>query len=105
MFTLIVQVKRPKNQALFEDHLWNIRLPLVNELPGIKGIRVHKVDKSLRGENSLWGMIELYFDDKETLETAMGSEEAKKAIVDGSRLENEAGTAMTFDYYCTSSDA
>ena|SRR2546425_7403472 len=105
MFTLIVRVTKPKDQTLFEDHLWNVHFRLVKAIPWIKRIRVHKVVKARSEESDLYGLIELYFDNGQALETAMNSEEAKKAIQDGSKLENEAGTAMTFDYYCETSDA
>ena len=104
-FTMIVQVRRPKDQTLFEDRLWNVHFRLVKAIPGIKTIRVHRVVKARSKESDLYGLIELCFDNRQALETAMDSEEATMALRDGSKLESEAGTAMTFDYYCETNDA
>lgn len=105
MFTLVIRVTNPRDKILFEDQLWRVHLPLVKSIPSVRGIRVHKVVKAPVGEPALYGLIELCFDSKEALETAMDSREAKRAILDGSRLEKEAGTAMTFDYHCETVDA
>lgn len=105
MFTVIVQVKKPKDQTLFEDYLWNVHLRLVKALPGIRAVRVHKVAKARRQESDVYGFIEMYFDNKQAFEMAMNSDEAKKANEDGPNLDQKAGTPVRFDYYCETRDA
>jgi uncharacterized protein (TIGR02118 family) len=87
VFTLIVQVRKPQDQTPFEDHLWNVHFRLLKAIRGIRRIRVHKVVKARSEDDDLYGLIELYFDNRQALETAMDSEESKRAIRDGSKLE------------------
>jgi uncharacterized protein (TIGR02118 family) len=100
MFTLVVQIRKPKDSTLFEDHFWRVHLPLAKAIPGLRKIVVHRVTEARGGDSSLYGLTELHFDNRPAFEGAMASPEAENAIRDGQKLEKEAGTTMTFDYYC-----
>jgi uncharacterized protein (TIGR02118 family) len=90
---------------MFEEHFRNVHLPLVKAIPGIKKIIVHKIVEARGADRELWGLVELCCDDRATFQRAMSSPEAKNALQDGLRLEAEAGTTMSFDYYCEATEA
>jgi uncharacterized protein (TIGR02118 family) len=100
MFTVIVQIKKPKDKATFEEHFWKVHLPIVKIIPGVRRITVHRVLEIHGGDPDLYGMVELCFDDQPSFDRAKSSPEMKTAFEDGSRLEVEAETVMSFDYYC-----
>ena len=105
MFALVVQIKKPRDLARFEDYFWRVHLPLAKTIPGLRKITIHRILEARGGDRDLYGLAELYFDDQTAFEKAMASPEAKHAIQDGSKLEKEAGTTMSFDYYCQTRDA
>jgi uncharacterized protein (TIGR02118 family) len=105
VFTLIVRITKPRDLAVFEEHFRTVHLALVRAIPGIKSIAVHKIVEARGSDRELWGLVELYCDDRATFQRAMSTPEAKEALQDGSRLEAEAGTTMNFDYYCETTEA
>lgn len=70
---LLALFRRPEDPEAFERHYWDVHIPIVRQMPGLRRIEVHRVAQAL-GDSDLYQVAELVFDDREALEAAMRSE-------------------------------
>lgn len=73
---LIALFRRPEDPDAFDRHYWDVHIPIVREMPGLRRIEVHKVVQAF-GDSDLYQIAELVFDDRASLEAAMASEAGK----------------------------
>ena len=82
MVKLVALYKKPVDVDAFEKHYKEIHAPLARKMPGLKRLEVSHMTGSPAGEPKFHMMAELYFDDKNAMMAALGSEEGKAAAKD-----------------------
>jgi uncharacterized protein (TIGR02118 family) len=78
MVKLIALYREPADKELFEQKYFDEHLPLAQKMPGLKKVEVAKL-KSLGSDSKYFLQTEMYFDDIDSLNAAMGSVEGKDA--------------------------
>jgi uncharacterized protein (TIGR02118 family) len=93
--TLLALYKRPEGGdealATFWRRYSEEHLPLIEQVPGLRGSKVWDVARRYTGEDFV-GVTEMYFDDMDALKTAMRSAEMAAA---GKVITELAGPLMT----------
>jgi len=84
---LIVLYSNIKDPEKFDEHYKNIHIPLAKKIPGVRKIVVSKVKGAAVGKANYYQVVEVYFDDIESLKKASESKEAKEAAKDGLALD------------------
>lgn len=84
---LIVLYSNIKDPEKFDDYYKNVHIPLAKKIPGVRKIAVSKVKRVAVGKANYYQVVEVYFDDMESLKKASESKEAKEASKDGLALD------------------
>lgn len=95
MVKLVAMYRMPEDTAKFDDHYDSIHTPLVKKWPGLKKLEVAKVTGAPIGEPKHYLMAEMYFEDQDALQRALGSPEGKAAARD---VMDFAGTIVQMFY-------
>jgi uncharacterized protein (TIGR02118 family) len=82
MVKLIALYKKPADVKAFEEHYFNIHLPLADKIPGLKKTEISRVTGSPAGESEYHLMAELYFENMDALKAGMSSPEGKASAKD-----------------------
>lgn len=82
MIKLIALYRRPSDPAEFDAHFSSVHLPLLREFPGLRKIEITRVSGAPIGEAKFHAMAELYFDDKDAMDAALGSKQGKAVVRD-----------------------
>jgi uncharacterized protein (TIGR02118 family) len=81
--TLLALYRRPDGGddaiAAFERRYADEHMPLVHEVPGLRGTRVSRVQRALGGETDLYLIAALDFDDVDSLKAGLRSEPMSRA--------------------------
>ncbi|PRZ44217.1 uncharacterized protein (TIGR02118 family) [Antricoccus suffuscus] len=80
--SLFVTYRVPDDAAAFDKSYFDGHVPLVNKMPGLLENRVNKVVQNIAGEQKLYVITELVFENAEAAQKALGSEEGKATSVD-----------------------
>lgn len=78
MSKLVALYKTPADTQNFEDKYFNTHLPLMQKVPGLKNTIITRFSRTLMGEG-YYSMAEMYFEDIDTLKSAMRSPEMAAA--------------------------
>lgn len=78
MFKFMMIFYKPDDMSAFENS-YNDLLALVERMPNIKRRQVINVMGSPQGQSSYYRILEVYFDDKQTMENAMLSDAGQEA--------------------------
>ena len=82
MIKLVAFYKTPEDKESFDKHYYEFHMPLVAKIPGLIKSEVSKL-KALPGTVSQYYMItEMYYDDMDSFNAAMGSPEGKASAKD-----------------------
>ncbi len=81
MVKLSILYRQPADEASFEPR-YNQSLALMEQLPGIRRRQVCHVLGSPAGKSPFYRFLELYFDDFESLDSALLSPEGRAAGAD-----------------------
>lgn len=82
MIKLIAMYKTPADKEMFDKHYFEKHMPLVAVIPGLIKSEVSKV-KALPGtETNYYLMSEMYYEDMDAFNAAMGSPEGKASARD-----------------------
>jgi uncharacterized protein (TIGR02118 family) len=93
MVKLTLLYGQPANAVSFESYYANTHLPLAAKITGVRRAEFSLVTGSLDGSTSPYYRIaELYFDDVQQMQAAMGSAEGQAAVAD---LSNFADGGVT----------
>jgi uncharacterized protein (TIGR02118 family) len=84
LIVLYSDIKDPKK---FDEYYSNVHIPLAKKIPGVRKIVVSKVKGVAVGKANYYQVVEVYFDDMESLKRAAESKEAKEATTDGLTLD------------------
>lgn len=79
MIKLVALFKRPEDTAAFDEHYEQVHAPLMQMVPGLVRMEVTQNIQAFRGEPEYYLVAEMYFQDKETFDAAMASEENRAA--------------------------
>ena len=78
MTTLLALVRRPEGEdegsAAFEAAYRETHLPLIGQVPGLRGLRVRRVRRRLMGDDDFVIATEMRFDDWDAAKAGLASE-------------------------------
>ncbi|MEP7146666.1 MAG: EthD family reductase [bacterium] len=79
MVKLIAYYKEPEDKSVFEKKYFDEHLPLAEKMPGLIKAEVSKLKGIGEGSSKFYMQTDLYFDNSESLNSAMISPEGKSA--------------------------
>lgn len=79
MIKLVALFKRPEDVEAFDQHYSEVHSPLMQKVPGLQRMEVTRSLKTFRGEPEYYLVAEMYFQDKESFDAAMASDENRAA--------------------------
>jgi uncharacterized protein (TIGR02118 family) len=79
MIKLIALYTTPPDIDAFEQHYNEIHLPLIRQVPNLRNAVAGKVWGAPRGTPAYYRMAEMWFDDRESFDKAMASDENRAA--------------------------
>lgn len=83
MVKLIALYKQPEDKEKFDEHYFNVHVPITEKIPGLKKMKVTKFSTTPMGDVSeYYLMCEMYYEDYESLKNGMRSEEGKASAKD-----------------------
>ncbi len=95
MIKLIAMYKAPSDVAAFDSHYNNVHTPLVKKIPGLRKLEVARITGAPIGEAQHYLIAEMYFDDQESMQRALSTQEGKATARD---LASFAGSIVTMFY-------
>jgi uncharacterized protein (TIGR02118 family) len=95
MVKLVVGYGQPDDPAAFDEHYVGTHIPLVNKIPNLRRFEAGKVLGAPDGSAPpFYFLAELWFDDAEQLQAAMGSPEGQAAGADVETFASGGATLM-----------
>jgi uncharacterized protein (TIGR02118 family) len=82
MTKLIALYRKPADIAAFDQHYFDVHTPLVKQYPGLRKLEITRITGAPIGETKYHLMCEMYFDNKEAMDTALASKEGKAVAKD-----------------------
>jgi uncharacterized protein (TIGR02118 family) len=95
MIKLIALYKTPSDVAAFDSHYTNVHTPLVKKIPGLRKLEVARITGAPIGEPQHHLIAEMYFDDQDSMQRALSTQEGKATARD---LASFAGSIVTMFY-------
>ena len=95
MAKIIVLFNKPTDTQEFNEWYWKEHVPLAKQMPGIKKYTVNKVVGGPRGEPAYYQVVEIEFENMETLKKALESAASKES---GRQAWKKTAGGMTFLY-------
>ncbi len=95
MVKLVVAYGPPEDTAAFDQHYSQNHIPLAQKIPDVRRFEAGRVLGTADGSPAPFYFIaELWFDDAEQLQAAMGSPEGQAAAADVPRFATGGATLM-----------
>jgi len=82
MTKLIALYRKPADPGAFDTHYRDTHTPLVRKYPGLRKLEITRITGAPIGETKFHLMAEMYFDNKDAMNTAMASPEGKAVARD-----------------------
>ncbi|ASV66882.1 EthD family reductase [Cytobacillus sp. FSL W7-1323] len=83
MVKLIAFYKQPEDKAAFDEHYYNVHVPITEKIPGLQKMKVTKMVGTPTGdEPKFYLMCEMYYENHEALKNGMKSPEGKASAKD-----------------------
>jgi uncharacterized protein (TIGR02118 family) len=82
MVKLVALYRTPAESSDFDQHLTSTHIPLLSEYPGLRRIEITRITLAPIGEAPFSLMVEMYFDDRETMDRALSSQQGKAVARD-----------------------
>ena len=79
MIKLVALFKQPESAKEFDAHYDETHAPLMRKVPGLVRMEVTRDLRAFRGDAPYYLMAEMYFEDKESFDAAMASDENRAA--------------------------
>ena len=92
---IIVLFGKPKDPQLFDKQYWEEHVPIAKQMPGLRKYAVHKVVSPPGREPAYYQVVELEFDDMDSLKNATRSQAGKESGQHGAKI---ATGGITFLY-------
>lgn len=93
MIKQLVMYKQPADEAAFLKHYQDVHLPIVRRIPGVEKLVLYRGVEG-RTPPDYFLIAELYFANREALDTAMRSPENKEAARDLGNFALDIVSAM-----------
>ncbi|MBK9714906.1 MAG: EthD family reductase [Kouleothrix sp.] len=77
MIKLVCLYGQPADKEAFDRHYAEVHAPLVRQVPGLARLEVARVTGAPRGESPYYLIAELYWEDAETMNQSMASQEMR----------------------------
>lgn len=77
MAKLIALYKQPEDKEAFDEHYFNTHTPITKKIPGLREMKVTKIVGSPMGDSEYYLLCEMVYDDHESLQAAMKTDEGK----------------------------
>ena len=94
MIKMVALFKSPDAVEEFDRHYDEVHSPLMQKVPGLVRMEVTRNLQAFRGEAPYYLMAEMYFEDKESFDAAMASEENRAAGKDLMSFARELVTLL-----------
>ncbi len=95
MAKIIVLFGKPKDPELFDKQYWEDHVPIAKQMPGLKKYTVHKVVGAPRGEPAYYQVVELEFENMDSMKKALDSQAGRDSGRHGVKI---ATGGITFLY-------
>jgi uncharacterized protein (TIGR02118 family) len=82
MVKLIALYKRPGDTAEFDRHFETVHIPLIRKVPGLRKLEITRVTGAPIGDSKYHAMLELYFDDRDAMDSSVATPEGKAVLRD-----------------------
>ncbi len=82
MVKIVALFKKPSDPDVFNEHYWNVHLPLARKTPGLRKLEITRVTAAPIGDASFFLMAEMYYDSIEALNAANASPEGRALAKD-----------------------
>ena len=82
MVKLVALYQIPTDQSGFEQHFTSVHLPLLKKYPGLKDMEITRITDAPLGNVRYSWMVELYFDNKDSMDRALASSDGKAVARD-----------------------
>lgn len=86
MAKMVIMYEKPKDPEKFNQHYFNVHVPLGKKIPNIINNSVHRVVDAHNTDLNFYLITTLEFENIEKLQEAFASSEAKRAEEDGPNL-------------------
>lgn len=97
MARIVAFHKRPPDPEAFVKYYRDVHIPIVRKIPGVRNIRWGKVLRTADGSpDPCWLISDVYFDNLDALETALGSPEMQEAFADVSNFIMDGNVQIMF---------
>jgi uncharacterized protein (TIGR02118 family) len=91
---IIVLFGKPKDPGLFDKQYWEDHVPMAKQMPGLKKYTVHKVVSAPRGEPAYYQVVELEFDNMDSLKKAIESQAGRDSGRHGVKIATGGATFL-----------
>ena len=82
MFKLIALYRKPADVESFDKHYFNVHLPLVKAVPGLRKLEIVRVGGAPMGDSRYHLMAEMTYDSLEAMNAANASPEGRAVARD-----------------------
>ena len=82
MVKLIALYRMPEDVASFDRHYFDVHIPLVRKIPGLRKVEITKITGAPLGDSKYHLMAEMYFDSMDALNAGNASPEGKATARD-----------------------
>jgi uncharacterized protein (TIGR02118 family) len=84
---LVVLYTLPEDTDAFDRHYFDIHLPLVHQIPGLRRAETGRfIDVLDGGEQTFYRVAELYFPDQATMDAGIASDQGKATAADYAKI-------------------
>lgn len=94
MAKLIALYKQPEDKEAFDEHYFNTHTPITEKIPGLREMKVTKIVGSPMGKSDYYLLCEMVYDDQESLQKAMKTDEGKASGKDVMKFAGDIVTLM-----------
>lgn len=92
---ILVLFGKPQNPEQFDEQYWKEHVPLAKQMPGLRRYTVNKVVAAPRGEPAYYQVVELEFDNMDSLKKSLESPISRESGRHGFKM---ATGGITFLY-------
>lgn len=91
---IIVLFGKPTDPQLFDKEYWEEHIPIAKQMPGLRRYSVHKVIPPPKGEPAFYQVVELEFDDLQSLKNATTSPPGRDSTRHGAQIATGGMTIL-----------
>lgn len=91
---IFVLFGKPTDPKLFDKQYWEDHIPIAKQMPGLRKYSVHKVLAPPKGEPAFYQIVELEFDNMQSLKNATASQAGKDSSGHGTQIATGGMTIL-----------